>query len=58
MKVREVISQLKGLNPEAEVVIEGDYDDEAEQYNRNWICSIRYDNDEEDNPDDSKVVIG
>ena len=58
MKVKEVISQLKGLNPEAEVVIEGDYDNEAEQYKRNWICSIRYDNDAEDNPDDSKVVIG
>ena len=58
MKVKEVIKQLKGYTPEAEAVIEGDYDEETEQYKRNWIASIHYDNDEEGEPDDNKVVIG
>jgi hypothetical protein len=58
MLVKTLISELKRCNPNAEAVIEGgEYDDVSEQFNRDWVRSVQYDDDKEGNPNDRIVVI-
>ena len=46
MLVKTLISELKRCNPNAEAVIEGgEYDDVSEEFNRDWVRSVQYDDD-------------